>query len=102
MLDTLKRLALIGIGALSTAEEEIEHAIAELRGKGGLSEEEGKKVLATWRARVAENRREIQELAGKAVQETLKKLGAPTRAEFDALVARVAALESKGRKGRAG
>jgi len=95
MLDALKRLALMGVGALSTAEEEVGNVISELRRKGELSEEEGKKVLTAWRERVAVNRREVQELAGKTAQDALKNLGAPTRDEFNALAARVEALESK-------
>ena len=95
MLDALKRLALMGVGAFSTAEEEVGNVISELRRKGELSEEEGKKVLTAWRERVAVNRREVQELAGKAAQDALKNLGAPTRDEFSALAARVAALEGK-------
>ena len=95
MLDALKRLGLMGVGALSTAEEEVGKIISELRRKGDLSEEEGKKVLAAWRERVAVNRREVQELAGKTAQDALKNLGAPTRDEFNALSARVEALESK-------
>jgi len=95
MLDALKRLALIGVGALSTADEDIQNAISDLRRKGELSEEEGKKVLAAWRERIAVNRREVEELAGKTAQDALKSLGAPTRDEFNALAARVDALESK-------
>ena len=95
MLETLKRLALIGVGVLSTAEEEVRNAISDLRRKGELNEEEGKKVLTEWRERVAVNRREVQELAGKAAQDALKTLGAPTRDEFNALAARVEALEGK-------
>jgi len=95
MLDALKRLAVMGVGALSTAEEDVRKAISELRRKGELSEEEGKKVLTAWRERVAVNQREMQELAGKAAQDALKNLGAPTQDEFNALAARVEALESK-------
>jgi len=95
MLDALKRLALMGVGAISTAEEDIQNAISDLRRKGELSEDEGKKVLATWRERIAVNRREVEELAGKTAQDALKNLGAPTRDEFNALAARVDALESK-------
>lgn len=95
MLDMLKRLGLMGVGAISTAEDEIRRIIAELRRKGELSEEEGKKALTAWRESVAVNRREVQELAGKTAQDALKNLGAPTRDEFDALAARVRAMEGK-------
>lgn len=95
MLDSLKRLALIGVGALSTADEDIQNAVSELRQKGELSEEEGKKVLAAWREPIAVSRRETPELAAKTVRDALKNLGAPTRDEFNALAARVATLEKK-------
>ena len=95
MLDALKRLALMGVGAISTAEEDIQNAISDLRRKGELSEEEGKKVLAAWRERIAVNRRELEELASKTSQDALKNLGAPTRDEFNALATRVDALEGK-------
>ncbi len=95
MLDMLKRLGLMGVGAISTAEDEIGRIISELRRKGEVSEEEGKKVLTAWRERVAANRREVQELAGKTAQDALKNLGAPTRDEFNSLAARVEALEGE-------
>lgn len=95
MFDALKRLSMIGIGAISLAEDELRSTIAELRKKGELSEEEGQKVMSEWRERVAVNRREVQELAARAAQDALKNLGAPTRDEFSALAARVAALEDK-------
>lgn len=95
MLDALKRMALMGVGVLATAEHEVENVVAELRKKGELSEEEGKKLLSSLRERIALNKREVADMAQKAAQEALQKVGAPTREEFDALAARVAALEAK-------
>lgn len=95
MLDALKRLGMMGVGAISMVEDEARTAIAELRHKGELSEEEGQKILTEWRERIAVNRREVEELAGKTAQDALKNLGAPTRDEFNALATRVDALESK-------
>ena len=95
MLDTLKRVALMGVGVLATAEQEVENVVTELRKKGELSEEEGKKLLSSWRERIALNKREVTEMATKAAQDVLQKVGTPTREEFDALAARVAALEAR-------
>jgi polyhydroxyalkanoate synthesis regulator phasin len=95
MLDALKQFVLTGVGAFSMAEAEVGSIISDLRHKGELSEEEGKKVLAAWRERVAVNRREVQELAGKTTRDALKNLGAPTRDELNALAARVEALERR-------
>ena len=94
MLDAVKRLAVIGVGAVRLAENEIQEAIAELRHKGELSEEEGKKVLGEWRSRVDANKREVEELVDKAVQSTVNALSSPSREEFNALLARVEKLES--------
>ncbi len=95
MFDTLKRLSMIGIGAISLAEDELRSTITELRKKGDLSEEEGQKVMTEWRERVALNQREVKELVDKAVQDTLKNVGAPSREEFDGLAARLEKLESR-------
>jgi len=95
MLNELKRLAMMGIGAVSMAEDEIRATIDELRKKEALSEEEGKRILTEWRERVETNRREVQEFVGKAVEDALKPLDTPTREDFNALVSRVEALEGK-------
>ena len=95
MLDTLKRLAMMGIGVVSMAENEIQEMIAELCRKGELSEEEGQKVLTEYRDRVAANQREVKDVAGKVVQDAMKTTGLPSRDEFNALAARVEALESQ-------
>ena len=95
MFDALKRLSMIGIGAISLAEDELRSTIAELRKKGDLSEEEGQKVMNEWRERVALNQREVKELVDKAVQDTLKTAGSPSREEFDGLATRVEKLESR-------
>ncbi|MCK4343382.1 MAG: phasin family protein [Phycisphaerae bacterium] len=95
MFDALKRLGMIGIGAISLAEDELRSTIAELRKKGELSEEEGQKVMNEWRERVALNQREVKELVDKAVQDALKAVGAPSREEFDELAARLGKLESR-------
>lgn len=93
MLDELKRLVVMGVGALSLAEEEISATIASIRQKETLSKEEGEKMLAAWRDRVAANRREVEALAAKAVQDAFSSVGVPARRELDALAARVEALE---------
>ncbi|MFH1746635.1 MAG: hypothetical protein ABIG44_06270 [Planctomycetota bacterium] len=95
MLDALKRLGMIGIGAISMAETEIQTVVTELRHKGELSEEEGQKVISDWRERIALNKRDVKEMASKAVQDALKAAGTPTREEFDELAKRLEKLENK-------
>lgn len=95
MFETLKRLGMIGIGALSMAESEVQAVVADLRHKGDLSEEEGQKVLKQWRERVALNQRDVKELAAKAVQDALEAAGATPRDDFDALAERVEKLERR-------
>ena len=94
MFDALKRLGVMGVGAISMAENEIQSAVAELRHKGELSEDEGQKVMNEWRERVALNQKEVKELVDKAVQDALKAVGTPNREEFDGLAVRIDKLES--------
>ncbi len=93
MFDELKRLVVLGAGALSLAEEEVSATIATIREKEALSKDEGEKMLVAWRDRVAANRREVEALAAKAVQDALSSVGVPARHDLDALAARVEALE---------
>lgn len=95
MLDEMKRLALMCVGTLSVAEDEISATIAALRQTQSLSTDEGETILAAWRNRVTANRQEVEACVISAVRDALSGFGAPTHSELDVLTAQVSSLEAR-------
>lgn len=94
MMDLLKRTVLLGIGATVLTKERVEGALNDLVEKGRLSSQEARetadRIMQEGREEVEATRGEIQ----KSFKELLHKADVVTREEYDALAARVSALEA--------
>lgn len=93
MEETLKNIMYQGLGAFSLARQKMEKALAELVEKGQMSREEGKKVYDEFSDEALKAGKEIKENMKDSFRELLEKSGIPSREEFEALKARVEALE---------
>lgn len=95
MEDTLKNILYQGLGVIAITRDKIENAVAELVEKGKLTREEGKKFAEEISSETRKAGEELKENSKETIREWIEKSGIPSREEFEALKARVDAIENK-------
>ena len=95
MEDTLKNLFYQGLGVIALTRDKVEKTLNELVDKGKLTREEGKKLFEEFSADAHKAGQEFKESSKETIREWIEKSGIPTREEFDALKARIEALEKE-------
>ena len=93
MEETLKNIMYQGIGAFSLARQKMEKALAELVDKGQMTRDEGKKIYDEFSEEALKAGKDFKENMKESFRDLLEKSGIPSREEFEALKARVEALE---------
>lgn len=95
LLGMLRRLMLAGMGAMALTQDEVEKLVNRLIDRGEIAEQDGKKLV---RDVMEKRRREGIRVEGqldKRMEELLARMNVPTRSDFDALGAKIAALSKK-------
>jgi polyhydroxyalkanoate synthesis regulator phasin len=95
MLEALRKLLLAGLGTLDVTEEKARALFNDLVARGELSEKEARELIAGWSKKAGEQRVKLQQQIEDGVRKALDKAGPVSRADFEALVARLAELEKK-------
>jgi len=95
MEQTFKNILYQGLGMVSIAKDKIEKAVAELVERGKITGEEGKKFYDNLTDETQKAGAELKDNIKDIVREWIEKSGIPSREEFEALKARVAALEKE-------
>lgn len=85
----------LGLGAMSITRERAEKFYDEMMEKGEISKDEAKKFIDEAMKRGEEERKEIQAFMRREMDEMRKDMVIVRRSEFEALEARVKALEEK-------
>lgn len=95
----MKRIMFAGIGAVAMAQEEVEALVKKLVQKGAIAEQEGRK----WIKEVVEKKyketkdrvQSIEKSSLENVEELIKKISLPTKAQFEKLSGEVEELRKK-------
>jgi len=95
MEEKLKNLFYQGLGVISITKDKIEKAIDDLVEKGKLTREEGKKFYDEVSADALKAGHEFRDKSREQIREWIEKSGVPSREEYEALKARVEALEKE-------
>lgn len=93
MIESLRKMGLIGIGVLAITEEKIEQVVNDLIEKGEMSREEGKSFVHEF---LTEKKRQVQELEDKIskdVYSAIKKSNIALKDDVTRLEDKVAELE---------
>ena len=93
--DTLERLALAAIGAVSLTAERLDELAGELSERGGIRRDEARQVLEDAVTRWRGDASRLGERASESLAGLLRQLGLVTREELDELELRVAQLEHR-------
>ncbi|MHC1575409.1 MAG: phasin family protein [Candidatus Methanogasteraceae archaeon] len=72
MIESLRKLGLLGIGAISITEEKIKQVVDELVEKGEMNREEGKTLVHEI---LTEKTKQMQELEGKISEDVQNAIG---------------------------
>lgn len=96
-MDSLKNLLLAGLGAASYSQEKLRNLINEAIDRGELTREQGESILEDWVSKGKEEREQLSSRFSEEARKMIEKAGLVGRDEFDALVARVQALEEQSR-----
>lgn len=94
MLEIIEKTLLTALGAASLTQKKAEELATELKQRFNLSEEEGKELVGKLQSKVAERQTKLEQQANQEVLKACERIGLVTQQDFDALVARVAKLET--------
>ncbi|MCA8961262.1 MAG: phasin family protein [Planctomycetes bacterium] len=94
-MDPLRSALLAGLGAISYGQEKLKDLVSTLIDKGELTREQGEQVISEWVKKGEEEKDSVADRVTAEMQKVLQRLQMVTRDEFDALAARVEALENE-------
>ncbi|MFP4655444.1 MAG: phasin family protein [Methanohalobium sp.] len=94
MIESMKKLALMGIGAWALTEEKINETVEDLVQRGELSREEGKKLINEMIAERRKQKEDIENKISEKVQETFKEYNLATKDDYKNLEEKLNQLQS--------
>lgn len=92
----LEKAMLLGLGALTMTKETLEKSVNELVKKGEVSQDEAKEMFREMWAKGQQERENLTKVIKEQVDKAMKAFGGGvSKEEFDAIVARLEALEAR-------
>jgi poly(hydroxyalkanoate) granule-associated protein len=95
LLDTVRKVLLASIGAVALAQDEIEDFVNKLVERGQIAEQDGRKLVKDVMERRRKTTIKVEEGLDTRVEELLSRMNVPTKADVEALSAKIAALTKK-------
>ncbi|MCI0395192.1 MAG: phasin family protein [Chloroflexi bacterium] len=99
MLDLARKVLLAGIGAVALAQEEVEEFVNKLVERGEIAEKDGRKLIQDIMEKRKKKAEDIKSDAEgkleKRMEEILDRMNVPSKADIDALSAKITALSKK-------
>ncbi len=92
-MEPLRNMLLAGLGALGYGKEKLQAMVEAMVDKGELTREQGERVIGGWVERGKEEQANLSSRVSEEMQKVVVKLSLVTRADYDALAARVEELE---------
>ena len=91
MFETLRKILLATVGGAALAYDEIEDFVERMVERGEVAEKDARKLLKE----VSDKRQQATAAVDKRMEETLAHMDVPSKADIDALSAKIAALTHK-------
>ncbi len=95
MFETLDKMMLAGLGAISMTRERADQIFDEYVSRGKLEKDSRTGFVKAMMDTADRNRAELEKLIGKQVKETMENLNLPTREDFQRLEQKIDALSSR-------
>jgi len=95
LFEAARKVLLASIGAAALAQEELEDFINKLVEQGEIAEKEGKKLVREMREKRKDRYQNVEDRMSKRMEEALKNMNVPTKADIEALNAKISTLSRK-------
>lgn len=95
MLESLRKLMYIGLGAAAMSRDKVKQAIDEMVSRGEVSSEEGHKLYDEIMNRAEEEARSLNDRIKSQVRQYLTDAGVADRSQIEALASRIDELERR-------
>ena len=93
MIESLRKLGLLGIGAISITEEKVKQVVNELVEKGEMSTEEGKTLVRELLTEKKKQMQDFDEKISKDLQNAIGKSNIASKDDVSRLEDKIAELE---------
>ena len=91
----MRRVLLALLGAVALAQEELEELIQKLIERGEIAEQDGKKMVREVTEKRKEQAKRAEDEVDRRIEEIMGRTGVPTKADIDALSAKITILTEK-------
>lgn len=95
LLSMARKVLLAGIGTVALAQEEIEDFVNKLIERGEIAERDGRKLVEDIMERRRKKTHEAEQQLDQRVEDLLDRMNVPTKADIEALSAKIAILTKK-------
>ena len=96
MFETLDKMMLAGLGAISMTRERAEKIFDEYVSRGKVEKESRSGFIKAVMDAADKNRKELEKLIAKQIRETVEHLNLPTREDIERLEKKLDKLSKKG------
>jgi poly(hydroxyalkanoate) granule-associated protein len=94
-LSMARKVLLAGIGAVALTQEEVEKFVNKLVERGEIAEQDGKKLVRDVMEKRRKETKKAEDHLDKRIEEFLDRMNVPTKADIEALSAKITALTKK-------
>ena len=95
LLSVARNVLLAGIGTIALAQEEIEDFVNKLIERGEIAERDGRKLIEDIMEKRRKKTHEAEQQLDRRVEDLLDRMNVPTKADIEALSAKIAILTKK-------
>jgi poly(hydroxyalkanoate) granule-associated protein len=95
LLEAARKVLLASIGAVALAQDEVEDFVNKLVERGEIAEQDGRKLVRDVMEKRKKTTQGAEEGLDKRVEELLSRMNVPTKADVEALSAKITTLTRK-------
>jgi poly(hydroxyalkanoate) granule-associated protein len=95
VLESVRKALLAGIGAVALAQDEAESLVNKLVERGQIAEKDGRKLIGELMEKRKKSTKMAEQELDKRLEELLGRMNVPTKADLDALSAKITTLTKK-------
>jgi poly(hydroxyalkanoate) granule-associated protein len=94
-MEMVRKVLLAGIGAVALTQEEVEKIIKRLIERGELAQQDGQKLVKEMVDRRRKETKKVEDEMDKRIETVMGKMNVPTKADIEALSAKITLLTKK-------